>query len=118
MHGSRDSRGVDFRDGPGSDGIPREERARRNGSALLRGARAVGLNALAEACGVSDSTVSRRLEKPEVLGMLVAATGNKVVPINKRCYDPVEIDALLTLVRKQTARMRSADDLDWDEEGE
>lgn len=68
MHGNRESRDVDFRGVPGGDGMPREERARRNGSALLRGARAVGLTALAEACGVSDSTISRWLEKPEVLG--------------------------------------------------
>lgn len=44
--------------------------------------------------------------------------GLKVVPIDKRCYDAAEIEALLALARKQFARMKSADDLDWDEEHE
>lgn len=118
MHGYRDAADKDARDHVAEAGNVREERTRRNATLLIRGAKSVGLASLAEATGVSDSTISRWLEKPEAIGALIACMGYKLVPAHVRCYEPKFIDALLTFAQPQLAKMKSADDLDWDEDTE
>lgn len=96
-----------------------QERAQKNARILGKRMDEVGIVRVAEACGMSKSWVSAQFnENRDAQGKALAELGLKLVPIDKRCYDAAEIDALLALARKQFARMKSADDLDWDEEHE
>lgn len=95
------------------------ERGRKNARILGRHIEQAGCVPTADFAGISKSTVSAWFsENRDAMGRALAFMGLKVVPVDKRCYDAAEIEALLALARKQFARMKSADDLDWDEEGE
>lgn len=78
-----------------------------------------GLQPTADFAGVSKSTVSAWCnENRDGLGKVLAFLGLKVVPATMRCYDPAEIEAILTLAKSSVRRMRSADDLNFDEDAE
>lgn len=119
MHGNQDSATATPRDLAGGDGISRDQQARKNTSTLLRRARAVGHVNIAAYAGVTDTLVSRWFsENADAMGKALALMGLKCVSVDKRCFDPDEIDALVTMARKRMDRVRSADDLDFEDDAE
>lgn len=93
-----------------------DERSRKNLKAILHGLSSVGQARLAEALGVSESTVSRwKAEQAEQCARALAALGLKVVPIEMRCFDPRKIDAILQLAKSHLADIEKSDQLAWDD---
>lgn len=96
-----------------------QERARKNARILRKRMDEVGIAKVAEGCGMSKSWVAAQYnENRDAQGLALAELDLKLVPANVRCYDPKFIDALLTFAQPLLARMKSADDLDWDEDPE
>jgi len=95
------------------------DRARKNARILGRHVAEVGIIETANFAGIGKSTIAAWFnENRDAMGRALAYMGLKVVPANMRCYDPAEIEAILTLARQSVARMRSADDLTFDDETE
>ena len=93
-----------------------DARTRKNLTAILQRLASVGQVALAEALNVSESTVSRwQAEQAERCAQALAVLGLKVVPIEMRCFDPKQIDAILQLAKTQLAKIENTDQLAWDE---
>jgi hypothetical protein len=92
------------------------EASRKVTSIVLQGLARHGQVHVAQALGVSESTVSRMKTEdiPRMAGLLVAC-GLKVVPAEFRCYRPDTIDALLTLARDRLEQVRTVEQLAWDE---
>lgn len=80
--------------------VHRTETARKNEQLVLQSLARVGQVRVAEAMGVSESTVSRYKngELAQLAGF-IAALGLKVVPTEYRCMDPEKNKALLTLAK-------------------
>ncbi len=73
-------------------------RARKNATLILQRLASVGQAALAEALGVSESTISRWKDGDlEKIALTLAVLGIKIVPLDYRCVDPRKLDALLAL---------------------
>jgi len=95
------------------------ERARKNARILGKHIEQAGCVPTAEFAGIGKSTVSSWFsEHRDAMGKALAFMGLKVVPVDKQCFDPAEVEALRAMAMKYMARMKSADDLDWDEEHE
>lgn len=93
------------------------ERARKNARVLGQRVEACGIEPVADASGVGKSTISAWFNiNRDALGRALAAMGLKVVPVSMQCYDPKQIEALHTLAQLAMARMRSADDLTFEED--
>jgi hypothetical protein len=94
-----------------------DERARKATSTVLQRLAPEGTQRnLAQAWGVSESTVSRLKEQIEPVMRLVAQLGLKVVPAEMKCYSPRELDAMFVLAKANMNRAESVDDvLRWDE---
>lgn len=91
-------------------------RSRKNVSAILQALASVGQVRVAEAFGLSESTVSRWKDKEiDEMGKLLAVLGLKSVPQDYKCYDPKSIDALLTLAKERMAQIENPDHLTWEE---
>lgn len=92
------------------------ERARKNSRVLGQRVEACGIETVAAATGIGKSTVAAWFnQNRDALGRALAAMGLKVVPVSVQCYDPKQIEALLTMAQSAMARMRSADDLNFEE---
>ena len=86
------------------------ERARKNESMVLQRLASVGQAAVADAAGVSESTVSRFKDgELERICAVLSVLGLKVVPIEMKCYPSDQIDAIFTLAK---ARMKNLDHAD------
>lgn len=95
------------------------ERARKNARILGKHIEAAGLEQTAAFAGIGKSTVGAWFnENRDAMGKALAFIGLKVVPVDMRCYDPEQIEAIFTLAKTSVRRMRSADDLDFDEDSE
>ena len=95
------------------------ERARKNARILGKHIEAAGLEPTAAFAGASKSTMGAWFnENRDVMGKALAFMGLKVVPVDMRCYDPEQIEAIFTLAKTSVRRMRSADDLNFDEDAE
>lgn len=71
---------------------------------------------LAQAMGVSESTISRTKDDIEPVMKVLAHLGLKVVPVEMKCYPEKEIDAIFALAKAHLAQAQSADDmLRWDD---
>lgn len=97
--------------------ITPEERARKATSIVLQRLSPDGTQRnLAQAWGVSESTVSRLKDQIEPVMRLVTQLGLKVVPAEMKCYSPRELDAMFVLAKANMNRADSVDDvLRWDE---
>lgn len=92
------------------------EIARKNETMILRALADVKQAAVADAIGVSEATVSRFKDgELERYARLLAAIGLKCVPLSMRCFKQDEIEALLTLAKKQLESVKTTQDLEWDE---
>lgn len=92
------------------------ERARKNARIIGRHIDDAGLQPVADFAGISKSTVGAWFnENRDAMGKALAFMGLKVVPVTMKCYDPAEIEAILTLARNSVNRMRSADDLNFED---
>lgn len=93
-----------------------DARTRKNLATILQGLASVGQSVVAQALGVSESTISRMKEKelPE-LAKFLALIGRKAVPVEMKCYRPDAIAAIFTLAR-MTVENNDAQSLVWDEE--
>jgi hypothetical protein len=89
-----------------------EAMSRKNYTTILRAlAEAKQVN-VAEAMGLSETTISRT--DKEVMGKFLAACGLKVVPVGHKTYDAAYIDALRVMAG---VGLRSAPDeslMEWD----
>lgn len=94
-----------------------DERARKATSLVLQRLSPDGTQRnLAQAWGVSESSVSRLKEQVEPVMRLVAQLGLKVVPAEMKCYSPRELDAMFVLAKANMNRADNVDDvLRWDE---
>lgn len=91
------------------------ENARKNEKAVLQAFARVSQTRVAEAMGVSDSTVTRLKEGGiEQACVLLAACGLKVVPTDHQCFPRDKIQALLTLARDHLVQMEHPEELVWD----
>jgi transcriptional regulator with XRE-family HTH domain len=91
-------------------------RARKNGAAVLHAFGRVGQVAVAEALGISESTVSRlKNSELEQWASLLAALGLKVVPVEMRCFNPEKIGAILTLAKDNLANITGPEGLTWED---
>lgn len=99
------------------------ERARKNLALILTRLSSAGQARAAEACGVSESTVSKmktpqgeqKLSDLELLARLLAFLGLKVVPIEMRCFNPQQIGAVLALAKAHLAKIDGPDQLLWED---
>lgn len=100
------------------------ESARKTHSALLQALARVGLEPVARQLGVSGSTVSRMKKddgandwdmKLSQVAQLLDAMGMKAVPKESKCYHPEKLAWLIQGAREYAARLKSADDLLWEE---
>ena len=95
------------------------ERARKNARILGKHIEAAGIEPTAAFAGIGKSTVGAWFnENRDAMGKALAFVGLKVVPVDMRCYDPEQIEAIFTLAKTSVRRMRSADDLNFDEDAE
>lgn len=93
-----------------------DERARKNLQAIFQRLSLVGQTNLANALSVSESTISRwKAEQAEQCAKALGALGLKVVPVDMRCFDPKQIDAILQLAKSHLADIEHTDQLAWDE---
>ena len=85
--------------------------SRKNHTAILRALAEAKQVHVAEAMGLSETTISRT--DKEVMGRFLAACGLKVVPIAHKTYDAAYIDALRVMAG---VGLRSPDEslLEWD----
>lgn len=98
--------------------LAHEERTRKNLSALLHGLASVGQAAVAEALGVSESTVSRWKEgggELERLARLLAALGQKTVGQDRHCVRPEEFKFVTRLASRALANQEAAQQLLFEE---
>jgi DNA-binding Xre family transcriptional regulator len=92
-----------------------DERTRKNERAILHGLASRGQAAVAEALGVSESTVSRMKDGDiERLAKMLALCGLKIVPEEVHCYDAKFMESMLFLARRQLERMDNVEQLQWD----
>jgi transcriptional regulator with XRE-family HTH domain len=93
--------------------------ARKSERIVLRQLAKVGQLAVADAMGVSESTVSRMKDRDEKGGpsqiqkwcKALAAMGLKITPAEYRCYDPKQIEAVFVLAQKYVSSMQSSAEL-------
>jgi transcriptional regulator with XRE-family HTH domain len=91
------------------------ENARKNEKTVLQAFARVSQTKVAEAMGVSDSTVTRFKEGGiEQACALLAACGLKVVPIEMQCFPRDKVHALLTLARDHLVQMEHPEQLTWE----
>lgn len=77
----------------------------------------MGQARVAEAIGVSESTVSRMKDADiERTAKMLAVLGLKCVPATVRCFDPGQINAILTLAKARMRDVESADALLWQDD--
>lgn len=96
---------------------PRESARKSTALVLRRIQRNTSQQAIATAIGVSDATISRLLSEQLDRFMLVLAhAGIKCVPSEYRCYPEDEIQALITLARRQMKQIETPASLIWDDE--
>lgn len=93
-----------------------EERSRKNGSAILQRLVSVGQSEVARELNLSESTVSR-MKGGEIdqMAKMLAVLGLKTVPIEMKCFNPKDIDALLTLAKSKLSEIEHTDQLIWEE---
>lgn len=85
---------------------------RKNASGILRALASVGQVRVAEALGVSESTVSRWKDKEiDEMSQFLSVLGLKAVPASYKCYDPRSVDALLTLAKERMAQLETPEQL-------
>lgn len=88
---------------------------RKNNSAILRALASVGQVRVAEALGVSESTVSRWKDKEiDETSQFLAVLGVKVVDESYRCIDHKTLGAILHGHRMWVASIESPEQLTWD----
>jgi hypothetical protein len=94
-----------------------DEIARRNVKEVLHALARTGLEPVARASGVAESTVSRWKGEDGKPGQIeqfcraLAAMGLKIVPADYKAIDPAEAEALLVLAKTRLNRIKSADEL-------
>ena len=119
QHGNHSADTDPQREAAGCDGITRDLQARKNTTALVRRAREVGQVNIAAYAGVSDSLVNRWFaENADAMGRALAFMGLKCVSVRKQCYDPDEVEAIFRLAQRRMNSMRSAEDLNFDDDVE
>lgn len=92
------------------------DKARKYFSLALQKLASVGQRAAAESLGVHESTVSRMKESElERCCKLFANLGLKVVDSEMKCYRPQDIDPYIQLAKQHMERVRSAEQLVWED---
>jgi hypothetical protein len=90
------------------------ERARKNGTAVLRALADKGQTRVAELVGTSETTVSRfKGHDLELASAVLAAAGLKVVPESMICFDPEYVNALRVMAGVGL-NAESPRSLEWD----
>jgi CII protein len=93
------------------------KRSRKNLALVLQRLRSVGQVHLAEAVGVSESTISRRVSEDQLQEFCnwLAVLDLKITPAGLRYYDPKQLEPLLELARQRMEDLRSVDQLQFDD---
>jgi hypothetical protein len=94
-----------------------KERSRKNEALILNRLAAAGQVHAAAAIGVHESTINKMKEKGdfERTALFLAFLGLKVVPIEMKCYDPVQMDAIFALAKSRLNTMESASQLSFED---
>lgn len=93
------------------------ERAKKNLAAIFQRLASVGQANLAATLNVSESTISRwKTEEAEQVSRILAELGLKVVPVTLQCYEPKQLEAILTLAKARMETIHTAAELVWEEQ--
>jgi hypothetical protein len=98
--------------------------ARKNEAMIRKRLSSVGLSTVADAMGVAESTVCRMKDADDKDGRsqiqrwaaALEAMGLKVTPIEYRCYDPKQIEAVFVLAQKYVSSMQSSAELIFEDD--
>lgn len=88
--------------------------SRKTVQVVLQGLAGASAASVAQAVGVSESTISRfKSEHLDTVAAILAELELKVVPVQYRCYEPSYIDALERLAREQLNAAKAPPQLEW-----
>lgn len=98
----------------GSSSAEKVETSRKTVQAVLQRLAEASAVSVAEAVGVSESTISRfKSEHLEQVAAILAEVGLKVVPVEYQCFEPSYIRALQRLAAEELGAHKSAPKLEW-----
>ena len=93
-----------------------DERARKNFAVVMQRLASVGMRDAAEYAGIDESTVSRWKEKTiNQFSRMLAKLGLKIVPVEMRCYNPKDIEAVFHQAQCWMNHINSADRLVYED---
>ncbi len=94
-----------------------DERARKNLQGILQALSSIGQARVAEALGVSESTISRWKDSGELerLARLLAVLGQKNVGQDRQCVKPDEFHFLTRIASRAIANQEAAERLFFEE---
>lgn len=98
----------------GSSSAEKVETSRKIVQAVLQRLAETSAASVAEAVGVSESTVSRfKSEHLQQVAAILSEVGLKVVPVEYQCFEPTYISALQRLAAEQLNAQKAAPRLEW-----
>lgn len=94
-----------------------DSRSRKNLSMILNRLGSVGQVHAASAIGVHESTINKMKEKGdfERTSLFLAFLGLKVVPVEMKCFDVEQMEAILTLAKSRLNEMESIAQLSFED---
>lgn len=91
------------------------EIARKINSKFLQRLSEEGQKPVAEAIGVSETTISRVKQHSEDTIKALRSLGFKVVPVEMKCYKPEVIEPLLLLAKQRMDQLECVTQLEWED---
>lgn len=92
------------------------ERSRKILALIFQRLSSAGQARVAEAVGVSESTISKmKAGDLELVSRILSYCGLKVVPVEMRCFNPEKIGAILTLAKDNLANISGPEALTWED---
>lgn len=91
-----------------------DARARKNYSLIVQRLASVGNAPVALAVGCDESTISRmKPEKFREFSEILAVLDLKIVPMDMKCFNEREMEAILTLAKSKMRELESVEQLEW-----
>jgi len=92
------------------------EKARKYDGLILQRLASTGLRRVADAIGVSESTVSRMKDGSITqFCQMLPPLGLKLVPVEMQCYLPEDINPYIHLAKQHMRTLHSAEQLRWED---
>lgn len=91
--------------------------ARKSLATIFKAFQQVGQGVVAQRLSLSDATISNWKNKDaETVSQILAAAGLKVVPSGHKCYEPRQMEAILTLAKAHLGQLDNTSSLQWEDE--